>query len=58
MVDDPVSGRRRAQEDEYFQKKDRELIEQIRQRAKVQQELRELVDEPRIGEAPAARPGA
>ena len=42
MVDDPLFGRKRAQEDEYFQKKDRELIEQIRQRAKVQQELREL----------------
>ncbi len=42
MVDDFVSGRKRAQEDEYFQKKDRELIEQIRQRAKAEQQLREL----------------
>ena len=42
MVDDPVFGRSRSHEDEYFQKKDRELIEQIRQRAKAQQQLREL----------------
>jgi hypothetical protein len=45
MSDDPVFGRTRAQEDEYFLKKDRELIEQIRQKAKVQEELRALGEE-------------
>ena len=40
-MDDP-SGRKRTNEEEYFQKKDRELIEQMRQRAKAQQQLREL----------------
>jgi len=40
-VDDP-SGRKRTNEEEYFQRKDRELIEQMRLRAKAQQELREL----------------
>ena len=40
-MDDP-SGRNRTNEEDYFQKKDRELIEQMRQRAKVQQQLREL----------------
>jgi hypothetical protein len=41
MADDPLN-RKRASEEEYFQKKDRELIEKMRQRAKVEQELREL----------------
>jgi hypothetical protein len=41
-VDDPLSGKKRAQEEDYFQKKDRELIEQMRKRAKVQEQLREL----------------
>ena len=45
MSDDPVFGRTRAQEDEYFLKKDRELIEQIRQKAKIQEQLRELGEE-------------
>ena len=36
------SGRNRTNEEVYFQKRDRELIEQMRQRAKAQQELREL----------------
>jgi len=40
-VDDP-SGRKRSNEEDYFQKKDRKLIEQMRQRAKAQQQLREL----------------
>ena len=40
-MDDP-SGRKRTNEEEYFQRKDRELIEQMRLRAKAQQELREL----------------
>ena len=40
-MDDP-SGRKRTNEEAYFQKRDRELIEQMRQRAKAQQELREL----------------
>lgn len=42
MPEDPLSGRKRAQEEDYFQKKDRELIEKARQRAKIQQQLREL----------------
>jgi hypothetical protein len=41
-VDDPSDRKKRAKEEEYFQKKDRELIEQMRQRAKAQQQLREL----------------
>jgi hypothetical protein len=41
MADDPLSLKR-ANEEEYFQKKDRELIEKMRQQAKVQQQLREL----------------
>lgn len=40
-MDDP-SGRKRANEDAYFQKRDRELIEQMRARAKAQEQLREL----------------
>ena len=40
MADDSL--RPRAHEDAYFQKKDRELIERMRQQAKAQQELREL----------------
>ena len=42
MVDDPLSGRKRANEEDYFQKKDRELIEKMRQQAKAEQQLREL----------------
>jgi hypothetical protein len=54
MADDPLSGRRRTQEEEYFQRKDRELIEKMRQQAKAEQELRELgervgVTDPEIG---------
>jgi len=41
MPDDPLSAKR-AHEEEYFQRKDRELIEKIRQQAKVQQQLREI----------------
>ena len=44
-MDDHVSGRKRTNEEEYFQKKDRELIEQMRQRAKIEQQLRELGEE-------------
>jgi len=40
MADDFL--RPRTHEDAYFQKKDRELIERIRQQAKAEQELREL----------------
>src|SRR6476620_2899949 len=42
MVDDPLSNRRRMNEEEYFQKKDRELVEKVRQRALAEQQLREL----------------
>ncbi len=45
MADDPLFDRARAQEDEYFLKKDRELIELLRQKAKVQEELRALGQE-------------
>jgi hypothetical protein len=41
MADDPLTGKRPHEED-YFQKKDRELIEKARQKAKIQQQLREL----------------
>jgi len=41
MPDDPLSAKR-AHEEEYFQRKDRELIEKIRAQAKVQQQLREM----------------
>ena len=54
MQDDPLSNRKRALEEDYFQKKDRELIEKIKQQAKAQQELRELgervgITDPEIG---------
>ena len=42
MADDLAAGRRRMQEEEYFQKKDRELIEKARQQAKAEAELREM----------------
>jgi hypothetical protein len=42
MADDPLAGRRRTNEEEYFQKKDRELVERMRQRAQAERELREL----------------
>jgi hypothetical protein len=42
MIVNDSPGRKRTNEEEYFQKRDRELIEQMRQRAKAQQELREL----------------
>jgi hypothetical protein len=41
MADDPLPGRR-AHEEEYFHKRDLELIEKMRQQAKAQQQLREL----------------
>ena len=41
MVDDPLSAKR-LHEEEYFQRKDRELLEKVRQRAKAEQELRAL----------------
>jgi hypothetical protein len=41
MVDDPLSGRRSHEED-YFLKKDRELIQKIQEREKAERELREL----------------
>jgi hypothetical protein len=42
MAEDPVSGRRRTSEEDYFQKKDRELVEKMRRQAKAQEELRAL----------------
>ena len=41
MSDDPLAGRKRTNEEEYFQKKDRELIEKMRQRSQAERELRE-----------------
>ena len=42
MSDDPLSGRKRAHEEDYFQKKDRELIEKLQKQAEAQRQLREL----------------
>ena len=42
MADDPLSNKRRAHEEDYFQKRDQELIEKARQQAQAQRELREL----------------
>ena len=42
MTDDLGAGRRRLQEDDYFQKRDRELIEKMRRQAKAEADLREL----------------
>jgi hypothetical protein len=47
MAEDPLSGRRRTNEEEYFQRKDRELVEKMRQRAEAERQLRELGE--RIG---------
>jgi hypothetical protein len=44
MADDPLAGRRRTNEEEYFQKKDRELVERMRQQAQAERALRELGD--------------
>jgi hypothetical protein len=41
-MSDPLSDRRRTQEEDYFQKKDRELVEKMRQQAKAEEQLREL----------------
>ena len=42
MAEDPLSSRRRTIEEEYFQRKDRELVERMRQRAQAERQLREL----------------
>ena len=42
MSDDPLAGRKRTNEEEYFQKKDRELVERMRQRDQAERQLREL----------------
>jgi hypothetical protein len=42
MADDPLANKRRAHEEDYFQKRDLELIEKARQQARAQQQLREL----------------
>jgi hypothetical protein len=42
MADDPLAGQKRANEEEYFQRKDRELLEKVRQRAKVEEQLRAI----------------
>ena len=53
-MDDP-SDRKRANEEDYFQKKDRELIEQMRQRAKAQQQLRELGEQVGVADPELSR---
>jgi hypothetical protein len=47
MADEPLSNRKRAQEEDYFQRKDRELIEKARMQAQAQQQLRQLAE--RVG---------
>jgi hypothetical protein len=42
MSDDPLSDRKRKNEEEYFQRKDRELVEKLRQQALAEKQLREL----------------
>ena len=42
MAEDFLSSRKRGLEEEYFQRKDRELVEKMRQRAQAEQRLREL----------------
>jgi hypothetical protein len=42
MADEPLSSRKRANEEDYFQKRDRELIEKLKKQAEAQQQLREL----------------
>ena len=42
MAEDFLSSRKRTNEEEYFQKQDRELIEKARQRAQAERQLREL----------------
>jgi hypothetical protein len=54
MSDDPLSSRR-AHEEEYFLKKDRELIEKARERAKIQQQLRELGEQVGITDPEVSR---
>jgi hypothetical protein len=49
MADDRLSNRKRAHEEDYFQKRDRELIEKLQRQAKAEQELRELGE--RVGVA-------
>ena len=55
MPDDPLSGRKRAQEEDYFQKKDRELIEKARERAKIEKQLRELGEQVGITDPEVSR---
>jgi hypothetical protein len=42
MSDTQQSGGRRTNEEEYFHKKDRELIEKLRKQARIREELRQL----------------
>jgi hypothetical protein len=44
MVDDPISDRRRTREDEYFHKRDRELVEKMRRAAAADQARRDLTE--------------
>ena len=42
MSDNLLTGGKRKNEEEYFHKKDRELIEKLREKAKIREELRQL----------------
>ena len=55
MADDPLYERRRAHEEDYFQKKDRELIEKMRQQAKAAQELREMGEQIGVSDPEVSR---
>lgn len=44
MVDDPTSDRRRTREDEYFHKRDRELVEKMRRAAAAEQTRKDLTE--------------
>lgn len=53
MSDNLLSGGKRTNEEEYFHRKDRELIAKLREKAKIREELRQLgekigVDDPEI----------
>jgi hypothetical protein len=55
MADDHVAGRKRTHEEDYFHKRDRELVEKMRQQAKAEQELRELGEQVGVADPEIAR---
>jgi len=42
MSDDPLDNRKRLNEEEYFQRRDRELVDKLRKQAQAEKQLREL----------------